>query len=248
MKGLRGFALFVGMTVVSFSAQAADWSCRDMRSFVNSMYDIAEIVEDNPGLEVTLDVERDIDEFLDAYIDVVNELGDRRLTNSVQRLVNIWDKEEWSYSDYESFSSALNSSNRSLDRIYKDECDANLSANQPRQKPTQKPTYQGSNNSLASNQIAFTIRSTYPYTIDVNFHSTTRNVSWPGNNKVWTISDNEPHRYLLNCRRGEQICYGATVRNANSPSWGVGTRNTLRCSNCCYICRGKETGVIRLTY
>lgn len=219
-----------------------------MRSFVNSMYDIAEIVEDNPGMEVSYEVERDIDEFMDAYIDVVNELDDPSLTNSVQRLVNIWDKEEWSYNDYQNFSNTLNSSNRSLNRIYQQECNTSHTSQKPTQKPTRKPTLQSTPSSLPANQIAFTIQTNYPYAVDVNFHSTSRRNSWPGHGRVWTISDNKPHRYLLSCRRGEQICYGAVVRNANAPAWGVGTHNTLRCSNCCYICSGQETGVIRLTY
>jgi hypothetical protein len=109
------------------------------------------------------------------------------------------------------------------------------------QKPVEQPA-----NSLAANQIAFMVRSAYPNVVDIAFYADGRRAAWPGGRRVWNLTDSKVHRYVLNCIRGEKICYGAGVRNVYSKYWGVGIGNKHRCATCCYRCEGQETKVIVL--
>jgi len=101
-------------------------------------------------------------------------------------------------------------------------------------------------NPASAETLTFRIRSEHENTVDVEFYSQERRISWPGNGQVYSIRDSETHRYALNCRRGEQICYGAWVRGERSTYWGVGYANQHRCKNCCYECDGETTRVIEL--
>ena len=100
--------------------------------------------------------------------------------------------------------------------------------------------------SLARNQIMFRVKSSHPHAIDLAFYADGRKHSWPGSGRVYTIRDYKMHAYVLNCIRGEKICYGAGVRNAYRKYWGVGIGNRHRCRTCCYRCQGQRTKVIVL--
>jgi hypothetical protein len=99
---------------------------------------------------------------------------------------------------------------------------------------------------LAPNQIMFVIRSTHPRAVDVAFYSNDRRHAWPGKNRVYTIRNSKTHHYVLNCERGEKVCYGAGVRNRYRTYWGTGIGNRHRCPTCCYICNGNATKTIVL--
>ena len=86
--------------------------------------------------------------------------------------------------------------------------------------------------------ITFRVQAHHQNVVDVEFYSTTRNVAWPGNSRVYSITDFERHSYKLNCQPGEKICYGAWVRGNSTIFWGVGQGNKNRCRNCCYTCDG----------
>ncbi|AXS42377.1 hypothetical protein D1F64_02345 [Breoghania sp. L-A4] len=94
--------------------------------------------------------------------------------------------------------------------------------------------------------LTWQIRSEHPKVVSLEFYSQGRSVSWPGDGQVYVIKDYDTHTYRLSCRPGEQICYGAWVRNRKRSYWGVGANNRNRCRSCCYTCDGGETQVIVL--
>ncbi len=89
-----------------------------------------------------------------------------------------------------------------------------------------------------ADSITFRVQAFHQNVVDVEFYSQNRAASWPGNGRVYSITDFERHSYKLNCRPGESICYGAWVRGNANTYWGVGYGNRNRCSNCCYVCDG----------
>ncbi len=74
--------------------------------------------------------------------------------------------------------------------------------------------------SLASDQAMFIVRSLHPNIIDLEFYADARKHAWPGGNQVYTVKDSHWHTYILNCRRGEKICYGVGVRGSYNKYWG----------------------------
>ncbi|MFZ4805982.1 MAG: hypothetical protein ACOYLQ_01905 [Hyphomicrobiaceae bacterium] len=100
--------------------------------------------------------------------------------------------------------------------------------------------------SLASDQAMFIVRSLHPNIIDLEFYADARKHAWPGGNQVYTVKDSHWHTYILNCRRGEKICYGAGVRGSYNKYWGVGINRRANCSECCYTCNGKTSKLITL--
>jgi hypothetical protein len=99
---------------------------------------------------------------------------------------------------------------------------------------------------VAADQLTFWIESDYEYELAIEF-SSSANRYWPGDGLSWTIDDYEPHKYVLNCRAGESICFGAWEPNGEL-RWGVGYQRDRHCESCCYTCGGNtETGLINLT-
>ena len=86
--------------------------------------------------------------------------------------------------------------------------------------------------------ITFRVVAKHQNIVDVEFYSRTRNVVWPGNNRVYSIQDFNQHSYKLNCQPGEKICYGAWVRGNQTIYWGQGAGGKNACRNCCYTCDG----------
>lgn len=92
--------------------------------------------------------------------------------------------------------------------------------------------------------LRWSIKSDYQYTVSLEFYSQKYNRAWPGNGKVWIIDDYQTHDYNLECEYGEQICYGAWVRNNSDTYWGVGPNNSHSCTNCCGTCgKGDMRGI-----
>lgn len=97
---------------------------------------------------------------------------------------------------------------------------------------------------VAAETLTFRVQSKHPNIVDVEFYSRTRNVAWPGDNKVYSIKDDDKHSYKLSCSPGERICYGAWVRGGPTVFWGAGQGGKQGCRNCCYTCDG---GVAEVT-
>ena len=99
--------------------------------------------------------------------------------------------------------------------------------------------------------MTWTITSNYQYQVQVEFYAQSRSAAWPGNGRAYDVNDYAAHTFVLNCVRGEKICYGAWPtggdRNGQYTTyWGVGQNNRQRCSNCCALC-GEEDPVKTLT-
>jgi hypothetical protein len=91
------------------------------------------------------------------------------------------------------------------------------------------------------NEVTFNIACHYPYKIQLEFYSQNRSVAWPGNDRVYSISDDDIHAYTLKCKSGENICYGAWPKS--SVYWGVGLNNRYTCEHCCAICDGRSVSL-----
>ena len=97
-----------------------------------------------------------------------------------------------------------------------------------------------------ADSLTFWIMSDHDNEIAIEF-SANPNRYWPGYGESWLIDDYEQHSYVLNCERGESICYGAWEPNGDL-RWGVGYQRDRRCEDCCYTCNGNtETELINLT-
>jgi pSer/pThr/pTyr-binding forkhead associated (FHA) protein len=68
------------------------------------------------------------------------------------------------------------------------------------------------------------------------FASTDReNYFWPGVNTSWVLRPGQRFPYVLNCKLGEKICYGA-FDEEGAKHWGVGRSGKERCTACCGTC------------
>ena len=107
-------------------------------------------------------------------------------------------------------------------------------------------TFAATTMAVQAEELTFHMRSSYPYAVSVEFYSQNRSHVWPGDNKVYVIRDDDDHTYTLSCRSGEQIRYGAWVRNRTHSYWGAGYGGKQACKNCCHRCDGGETPMITL--
>lgn len=97
-----------------------------------------------------------------------------------------------------------------------------------------------------ASDITFNLQSQHPNVVSLEFYSQNRNAAWPGDGQVYIMDDYNTQSYKLNCQAGEQICYGAWVRNQSQSYWGVGMDDGNYCTDCCYTCNGGSTPVITL--
>lgn len=65
-----------------------------------------------------------------------------------------------------------------------------------------------------------------------------RNIVWPGSDRAYNLAPHSQSRRLLNCYRGQKICYGAWVRGDFSQYWGSGNNDGQHCNDCCFRCEG----------
>ncbi len=101
--------------------------------------------------------------------------------------------------------------------------------------------------SASAESLVVRMESEHPNSVAVMFYSTSRDHIWPDNKDVFLIDDDGVHTYPLQCKTGEQICYGAWVRGDEKSFWGVGPDNKQECTDCCFQCEGGETNIISLT-
>lgn len=95
--------------------------------------------------------------------------------------------------------------------------------------------------------LPMSIASHHPNIVSLEFYSQNLDRSWPSGEEVYTLDDSKTHQYMLECRGGEQICFGAWVRNQPKTYWGVGRDNTHHCTDCCYVC-GQDGSSVRRLY
>jgi len=67
---------------------------------------------------------------------------------------------------------------------------------------------------------------------------------WPGKGRVYLLEPGERKSVQVDCRIGEDVCYGAWVNGNDRISYGVGPDDARRCSNCCSVCVAKTTTTI----
>lgn len=63
-------------------------------------------------------------------------------------------------------------------------------------------------------------------------------IVWPGDNKAFNLLPHSQSRRLLNCYRGQHICYGAWVHGDFHQYWGAGNNDSQHCNDCCFRCVG----------
>ncbi|MFT4962590.1 MAG: hypothetical protein ACI92Z_003690 [Paracoccaceae bacterium] len=92
--------------------------------------------------------------------------------------------------------------------------------------------------------LPMSIKSHHPNIVSLVFYSQNLERSWPGKSKVYTLDESKTNRYVLECRGGEKICFGAWVQTQPEKYWGVGKGNAHHCSDCCYVC-GQDGSSVR---
>ncbi len=93
----------------------------------------------------------------------------------------------------------------------------------------------------AADTMVWTVTSEYPYQVQIEFFSQSRDIAWPGGSQAYSLKDSDAHTFSLNCQPGEKICYGAWPTGGDTHGkytsfWGVGLNGTEGCTNCCGIC------------
>jgi len=95
--------------------------------------------------------------------------------------------------------------------------------------------------------LTWTFDNDHRRTVSIEFYSQDRNHVWPGNGDVYVVKPSEGQVNIsLQCRNGENICYGAWVRGKSNTYWGAGKGDEHYCSDCCAVCGRGNVEAIRL--
>ncbi len=93
---------------------------------------------------------------------------------------------------------------------------------------------------IEPNSIIWHFKNHRSDTIYLSLFSQDRDVAWPGDGRVYTLSYQEECTIVTRGYHKEKVCYGAWTQNGRR-YWGVGQDNQERCHDCCYECVGVET-------
>lgn len=107
------------------------------------------------------------------------------------------------------------------------------------------PAPQAANPEIKKNQIRWYFRNNYGRKIEYVLYAANRNWQWPGGNKVYVLPANRTtYTTLIDCKKGEKVCYGAWQANNRRIFWGVGYNARYNCRDCCFKCKGVKTPTI----
>jgi hypothetical protein len=118
-------------------------------------------------------------------------------------------------------------------------------------EPTQRPAIEGHTEadstvqpSLAANQIKWRFMNSTGYLLQVQVYAPARHWVWPNATTAWYMANGSSGYAIINCKRGEKVCFGAWTTENPNIYWGVGYKAQHSCPNCCWICKGVTTPII----
>jgi hypothetical protein len=98
----------------------------------------------------------------------------------------------------------------------------------------------------AADTMTYFMRNAHWRGVVVELFGEDTGTRWPGNDKVYLLEKGERKSVPIECRAGENICYGAWENGNDRTLWGVGPDNDRACRTCCAICVGKTTAEITI--
>lgn len=96
----------------------------------------------------------------------------------------------------------------------------------------------------ADELMTFYIKNGASRGVALELSSRTREMLWPGDDKVYFLEPGEKKSVPIQCQPGEELCYGAWVAGDTQSWWGAGPEHDRDCQNCCFICVAKTTETI----
>lgn len=115
--------LLIGVVMFPFSAQALEWECKEMKTFVDSMYDAATYLNDKPNFDENPEIEKNIDKLIPTLKAIAADEDIDAFTNALNKMTTVWNKDVWKGDDIGNFRRALDSVALNLERIYDKYCD-----------------------------------------------------------------------------------------------------------------------------
>ncbi len=97
---------------------------------------------------------------------------------------------------------------------------------------------------LAEGGMTFYMKNETGRAMVLELHGRETGRVWPGDSQVYLLEPGERKSVLIDCREGENICYGTWVYGDDRISYGVGPDGDRRCRDCCSVCVAKTTTTI----
>lgn len=115
-------ALFC-MLLFSPPVHALEWSCGDMKKLVDSMYNLATVLNKTPYFDENPQVEKSMDKLLASLGKIVKDEEIPAFTSAFSTMNKIWQKETWNNNQRKAFLQAFDSTTTNLERVYEKYCD-----------------------------------------------------------------------------------------------------------------------------
>mgnify|MGYP001608627035 CR=1 FL=1 len=114
--------LFAGVLAFSSSAAALDWSCSDMKEFVDSMYELGDHIEKTPKFDESPRFESGMNTVVDVLDTIAKDEEKPQFTHSVEAMKKLWNMDDWNSKQRNAFRRAFDAVSVGLDRIYEQYC------------------------------------------------------------------------------------------------------------------------------
>jgi hypothetical protein len=111
------------VALLPLRAHALEWSCGDMKRFVDSMYEAATYLANKPGFDENPEIEKGLDTLLPILQKIADDEQIASFSGSLAKTRRVWAKEEWAGDDINEFRRSFDATTTGLERIYEKYCD-----------------------------------------------------------------------------------------------------------------------------
>ena len=115
-------SILVTIALLASPAQANS-ECSKMKRFVEVMYDAADFLNEKKEFDENPQLEKKLDELITILRVISEHEEDAGFSSSVEAMAEVWEMEEWSPADRNTFRRAFDSTTVALERMYEKQCD-----------------------------------------------------------------------------------------------------------------------------
>ncbi|MBF0147217.1 MAG: hypothetical protein HQL84_04565 [Magnetococcales bacterium] len=122
MLKMLKLVMFSGMLLFSSPAAALDWSCSDMKDFVDSLYELGDFIAKTPKFDESPRFESGMNTIVDVLDTIARDEEKPQFTSSVQAMKKLWNMDEWNNKQRNAFRRSFDAVSVGLERIHEQYC------------------------------------------------------------------------------------------------------------------------------
>ncbi|MBF0111003.1 MAG: hypothetical protein HQL76_17695 [Magnetococcales bacterium] len=114
--------LFVGLMLLSGPVAALDWSCTEMKEFVDRMYELGDHIAKTPKFDESSRFESGMNTIVDVLDAIARDEEKPQFTSAVESMKRLWNMDTWNNKQRNAFRRSFDAVSVGLERIHAHYC------------------------------------------------------------------------------------------------------------------------------